>query len=92
MNQASEIRLDTTQGALAGLAWRREGAPRVLCLHGWLDNAASFVPLAPLLDRLDVVALDLPGHGHSEHRHPIRYLECSCIQHTLDPLIVKFLR
>jgi len=41
----------------------------VLCLHGWLDNAASFVPLAPLLDRLDLVALDLPGHGHSEHRH-----------------------
>jgi pimeloyl-ACP methyl ester carboxylesterase len=51
------------------LAWRLESAPRVLCLHGWLDNAASFIPLAPLLDRLDVVALDLPGHGHSEHRH-----------------------
>jgi pimeloyl-ACP methyl ester carboxylesterase len=46
-----------------------ECAPRVLCLHGWLDNAASFIPLAPLLDRLDLVALDLPGHGYSEHRH-----------------------
>ena len=53
-------------GLQAGL---RGKAPRVLCLHGWLDNAASFVPLAPLLDTLDLLALDLPGHGHSEHRH-----------------------
>ena len=42
----------------------------MLCLHGWLDNAASFMPLAPLLNGLDLVALDLPGHGFSEHRHP----------------------
>lgn len=55
---------------MAGLSWHLEGAPRVLCLHGWLDNAASFTPLAPLLDRLDILALDLPGHGHSGHRHP----------------------
>jgi pimeloyl-ACP methyl ester carboxylesterase len=65
-----ELTLDTRQGRRAGLAWRRPGAPRVLALHGWLDNAASFVPLARLLDGLDLVSLDLPGHGHSEHRHP----------------------
>jgi len=69
MSRPREIQLETRQGRLAGLGWRQEGAPRVLCLHGWLDNAASFIPLAPLLDRLDLVALDLPGHGHSEHRH-----------------------
>ena len=69
MNHPQEIQLDTGQGRLAGLSWRREDAPRVLCLHGWLDNAASFVPLATVLDRLNLVALDLPGHGHSEHRH-----------------------
>jgi pimeloyl-ACP methyl ester carboxylesterase len=69
MSGAEEIRLDTRQGRLAGLTWRRDGAPRVLALHGWLDNAASFMPLARILDRLDLVALDLPGHGHSEHRH-----------------------
>ena len=68
MQAAADITLETTEGRLAGLAWRREGAPRVLALHGWLDNAASFAPLAPLLGELDLVALDLPGHGHSSHR------------------------
>jgi pimeloyl-ACP methyl ester carboxylesterase len=70
MPRAETIHLDTRPGRLAGLAWGRPGGPRVLALHGWLDNAASFVPLAPLLPDLDLVALDLPGHGHSAHRHP----------------------
>jgi pimeloyl-ACP methyl ester carboxylesterase len=70
MAPGAEIQLDTRQGRLAGLAWRSADAPRVLALHGWLDNAASFVPLAPLLPAFDLVALDLPGHGHSVHRHP----------------------
>ena len=69
MDTPQEIRLNTRQGRLAGLGWRVESAPRVLCLHGWLDNAASFAPLAAELKELDVVALDLPGHGYSEHRH-----------------------
>ncbi len=64
-----EIQMDTRQGRLAALHWPGVDGPRVLCLHGWLDNAASFVPLAPLLRPLDLVAIDLPGHGHSEHRH-----------------------
>lgn len=42
----------------------------MLALHGWLDNAASFLPLAPLLEDVELVALDLPGHGHSDHRPP----------------------
>jgi pimeloyl-ACP methyl ester carboxylesterase len=69
MRQSREIRLETSQGLVAGLGWRREGAPRTLCLHGWLDNAASFIPLSPLLQQLDLIAIDLPGHGFSEHRH-----------------------
>ncbi|EFF45013.1 hydrolase [Xanthomonas citri pv. aurantifolii str. ICPB 11122] len=38
-----------------------------MALHGWLDNAASFVPLSAHLhaQELDLVLLDLPGHGHS---------------------------
>ncbi len=42
--------------------------PPVLCLHGWLDNANSFVPLAAALAEFPILALDLAGHGHSSHR------------------------
>ena len=48
-----------------------EGAP-VLCLHGWLDNSCSFDGLAPLLpnDTHNFLAIDLPGHGFSDHFPP----------------------
>lgn len=63
-----DLELATANGPFTGLAWPQPGAPRVLCLHGWLDNAASFAPLAPFLDSLDLVAVDLAGHGRSRHR------------------------
>lgn len=44
------------------------GAAAVLCLHGWLDNAASFEPLAQQLADIPLLALEFPGHGHSGHR------------------------
>ena len=53
---------------IAGLAWGRPDAQPVLALHGWLDNAASFSALAPLLEDYYVVALDLSGHGQSSRR------------------------
>lgn len=63
-----EIRLPAARGELAALRGGTPGGPRLLCLHGWLDNAASFLPLAPHLAAFDIVALDLPGHGASAHR------------------------
>ncbi|QOC22690.1 alpha/beta hydrolase [Wenzhouxiangella sp. AB-CW3] len=54
-------------GDLAGLRWRR-GPHRVLALHGWLDNAHSFLPLADELDGIDLIALDFAGHGESARR------------------------
>jgi len=44
-----------------------DGMP-VLATHGWLDNAATFDGLAPLLSGCRVVALDLAGHGLSQRR------------------------
>jgi len=70
----ANIRIDIPGLSIAGLrhvtgadADRRQ---RILAVHGWLDNAASFSPLAPLLDHVDLVAVDLPGHGHSGHLPP----------------------
>ncbi|WP_110687841.1 alpha/beta fold hydrolase [Salinicola aestuarinus] len=63
--------LSLNGGRHAALCWGRRDAPIWLALHGWLDNAASFTRVAPLLVReLDIrlVAVDLPGHGHSAAR------------------------
>lgn len=65
--------LSLAQGRLAALSWGRSDAPTWVALHGWLDNAASFSRLAPLLvDALGIriVALDFRGHGHSAHTPP----------------------
>jgi pimeloyl-ACP methyl ester carboxylesterase len=62
-----ELRLDTPYGRLAALRFGAADGTPVLALHGWLDNAASFIPLAAHLQGLDLVALDLPGHGRSDH-------------------------
>ncbi len=42
--------------------------PPLLALHGWLDNAASVAALAvQLCEHFHVVAIDMPGHGRSQH-------------------------
>ena len=48
--------------------WHSEKKTKIIALHGWLDNAASFDRLAPLLVDCHIVALDSPGHGLSEHK------------------------
>ncbi|MGB7337039.1 MAG: alpha/beta hydrolase [Salaquimonas sp.] len=53
---------------LAGQVFGQENGIPILALHGWLDNSASFEVLASAMPEARIVALDLPGHGHSDHR------------------------
>lgn len=64
------IDLELPHIRLAAREWGDPGGEPVVALHGWLDNAASFDTLAPMLPDLHLVAVDLPGHGRSEHRPP----------------------
>lgn len=63
-----EVRLRLAHIELAAHLFGPEDGQPVIALHGWLDNAMSFAQLAPKLHGLRIVALDLAGHGHSEHR------------------------
>lgn len=41
---------------------------KIFGIHGWLDNANSFDTLAPYLPSgSELLVLDLPGHGQSDH-------------------------
>jgi len=87
MTDAREISLGSARGGLTALRWNQGAPVRVLALHGWLDNAASFAPIAPHLPGLDLVALDLPGHGGSAHRAPGHdYVFVDWIHDALDAL------
>ena len=50
--------------------WGNPDGYPTLAIHGWLDNASTFDRLAPLLPELNIIALDLAGHGKSDHRAP----------------------
>lgn len=72
MSLPKEIIFETRYGNIAALQWGSGNERKVLALHGWLDNAASFWHLAPLLAEqgMEITAIDFPGHGHSDHRAP----------------------
>ena len=63
-----EIRVRLPHIELAAQAYGPPDGRPVIALHGWLDNAATFARLAPKLPGLRIIAVDLAGHGHSEHR------------------------
>lgn len=61
---------------LAECQWGSGSFP-VFALHGWQDNAASFAALGQALERqqsnCQLIAIDLPGHGHSSHFPPSQF-------------------
>ena len=57
---------DDTGRRLSALVWGTE-PPELVLLHGGAQNAHTWDTVALALDR-PLVAIDLPGHGHSDHR------------------------
>jgi len=69
-----EIRIDVAGHELAAKQWGDADKPAIIALHGWLDNAATYDRLAPMLSDYRIIALDFVGHGFSSHRpEGIRY-------------------
>jgi pimeloyl-ACP methyl ester carboxylesterase len=58
-------------GVLSALVWGN-GEPELVLVHGGAQNAHTWDTVALALDR-PLVALDLPGHGHSSHRDDHAY-------------------
>lgn len=65
-----EIVIELAHQRLSALEWGPPDGTPALAAHGWLDNAASFGGLAPLLPTMRIIALDLSGHGRSDHTPP----------------------
>ncbi len=75
MVKINELSFQLEHIKLAALACGPAEHEPVLCLHGYLDNAASFLPLMQqLLAHPDLlidkrfIALEWAGHGQSQHR------------------------
>lgn len=67
-NFPESIEFEIQGKRFAAELWGEAGDHPVIALHGWLDNCHSFRPLAPLLKNIHLLALDMAGHGYSEHR------------------------
>jgi pimeloyl-ACP methyl ester carboxylesterase len=65
------VEAKTTGGTISALAWGT-GAPELVLIHGGAQNAHTWDTVALALDR-PLLAVDLPGHGHSAHRDDHAY-------------------
>lgn len=77
-----EIVIQIPHLKLSAKRWHAGKKPKILAIHGWLDNANSFDPLAEELLDFDIVAIDMPGHGLSEHMPP------NFVYHFVDTVAV----
>lgn len=61
----------TSAGTISALVWGT-GNPELVLMHGGAQNAHTWDTVALALER-PLVAVDLPGHGHSAHRDDHAY-------------------
>ena len=67
-----ELNINLSWGTMRGktcvLGSLNKNLKKFVCIHGWLDNANSFDELVPHLpEGSEVLSIDLPGHGLSDH-------------------------
>ncbi|MGI2104110.1 alpha/beta fold hydrolase [Shewanella frigidimarina] len=92
-----EIQLPLAHITLAAKRYGQADKPVILALHGWLDNVDSFIPLAQafaqqgLFDKFQLICIDWPGHGLSDHRpgrYPLHWVDyiydLQAVIHTLS--------
>lgn len=63
-----ELHFEVNGMAFAAQEWGDPQGIPVLALHGWLDNSTSFYRLAPQLQKVRLVAIDMAGHGDTDRR------------------------
>ncbi|WJG08207.1 alpha/beta hydrolase [Aliiglaciecola sp. LCG003] len=83
-----DVKFSLANIQLSGLTNGNVGKPLILALHGWLDNAASFSPLAKYLSDYQVIAIDFAGHGLSSHRSADAHYHQIDFVHDLHELVV----
>ncbi|XP_047120099.1 serine hydrolase-like protein isoform X1 [Schistocerca piceifrons] len=68
----TEIEIPVPWGKIAAMTCGDSSSHPILCLHGLLDNSASFDRLMHALSLKShfFVSIDLPGHGKSSHLEP----------------------
>lgn len=71
-----EIEFEVNGLQFSALTWGDPGNMPILALHGWLDNAASFFRIGPLLANYYLVAVDMAGHGKTAHRSGTSAYHC----------------
>ena len=66
---SEEVSVVVDGARIHALAWGRRGDPTLVLVHGGAAHGQWWAPLAPMLaDGFRVLALDLSGHGDSDHR------------------------
>ncbi len=86
----SDFNIQLPHIRLAARKWGNPNKPLLLALHGWLDNANSFEKFAELINDYQVIAIDWPGHGDSQHRQTGYPLHLMDYVFDLDLLISHF--
>ena len=69
--EVRRVEVKTGNGTISALKWGAD-APELVLVHGGAQNAHTWDTVALALHR-PLVAVDLPGHGHSAHRDDHAY-------------------